>query len=105
MILMSGAELPVRAIREMIASAINIIIHTARLSDGSRKIMQISEMTGMLDEMHIGLKDVFNFRQTGVTPEGKVLGDFRPSGYLPSFLEDFKVRGINISEEIFKPSV
>jgi len=54
MILMSGVELPIRAIREMIASAINLVVHTARLSDGSRKIMQITEMTGMLDEIHVG---------------------------------------------------
>ncbi len=101
MILMSGAELPVRAIREMIASAINIIIHTARLSDGSRKVMQITEMTGMLDEMHIGLKDIFAFKQTGVSNEGKVMGDFRPTGYIPSFMEELKVRGISVSDDIF----
>ena len=102
MILMSGTELPVRAIREMIASAVNIIVHTARLSDGSRKILQITEMTGMLDEMHIGSKDIFIFKQTGVSDEGKVMGDFRPTGYIPSFIEDLKMRGILISEDIFK---
>ena len=102
MILMSGAELPVRAIREMIASAINIIVHTARLSDGSRRVMQITEMTGMLDEMHIGLKDIFAFKQTGIDSEGKVLGGFHPTGYMPSFLEDLRVRGIPISPDIFK---
>ncbi|MFA4889694.1 MAG: ATPase, T2SS/T4P/T4SS family [Candidatus Omnitrophota bacterium] len=103
MILMSGAELPVRAIREMIASAIHIIIHTARLSDGSRKVLQISEMTGMLDEMHIGSKDIFNFKQSGVSLEGKVLGQFTPTGYIPSFMQDLIIRGIKISEDIFKP--
>jgi pilus assembly protein CpaF len=90
MILMSGLELPVRAIREMIASAINIIIHTARLSDGSRKVMQITEITGMLDEMHIGLKDIFIFKQIGINHEGKVLGEFKPTGYIPSFFEDLR---------------
>jgi pilus assembly protein CpaF len=105
MILMTGAELPVRAIREMIASAINIIIHTARLSDGSRKIMQISEMTGMLDEMHIGLKDIFIFKQTGINSDGKVLGVFKPTGYIPTFLEDLNTRGISISSDIFNPSL
>jgi septum site-determining protein MinD len=104
MILMSGSELPVRAIREMIASAINIIIHTARLSDGSRRVMQITEMTGMLDEMHIGLKDIFIFKQTGVSSEGKVIGDFGPTGYIPSFMEELKVRGIAVSDDIFKLS-
>lgn len=102
MILMSGAELPIRAIREMISSAVDIIIHTARLSDGSRKIMQITEITGMIDEMHIGLKDIFIFKQTGVTPEGKVIGHFQATGYIPTFFKEMKVRGIPLAEEIFK---
>ena len=106
MILMSGTELPVRAIREMIASAIHVIVHTARLSDGSRKVLQITEVTGMLDEMHIGLKDIFAFRQTGIEPNtGKVLGVFEPTGYIPVFLQDFKARGIPVSDDIFKKPV
>lgn len=105
MILMSGAELPVRAIREMIGAAINVIIHTARLSDGSRKVTQITELTGMIDEIHIGLKDIFAFRQTGVNAEGKVLGISQPSGYIPSFLGEMKIRGIPISEDVFKTTV
>ena len=102
MILMSGVELPIRAIREMIASAIDMIVHTARLSDGSRKIVQITEVVGMADEVHINLKDIFLFRQTGVDNHGNVLGDFKSTGYLPSFLEDIKVKGIALSEDIFK---
>jgi septum site-determining protein MinD len=102
MILMSGVELPIRAIREMIASAVHIIVHTARLSDGSRKIMQITEITGMLDELHIGLKDIFSFVQTGIDEEGKVLGSFKPTGYIPSFFEELKTRGIALPESIFK---
>jgi septum site-determining protein MinD len=102
MILMSGVELPMRAIREMIASAIHLIIHTARLSDGSRRVMQITEVTGMLDEMHIGLQDVFMFKQTGINSEGKVLGNFQATGYMPSFIEEIKKRGIVLPESIFK---
>jgi pilus assembly protein CpaF len=102
MILMSDIELPLRAIREMIASAIDIIVHTARLSDGSRKITQITEVCGMLDETHINLKDIFVFQQTGLDNQGKVLGEFKPTGYLPSFYPELKVRGINLPEEIFK---
>jgi len=102
MILMSGTELPIRAIREMISSAIDLIVHTARLFDGSRKIIQITEVTGMLDEIHIGLKDIFIFKQFGIDDKGDVLGDFLTTGYIPSFLEDIKVRGIPLSEEIFK---
>ncbi len=102
MILMSGAELPIRAIREMISSAIHIIIHTSRLSDGSRKVMQISELTGMLDDVHIGLKDIFIFKQTGIDEKGSCLGSFQPTGYIPTFVEDFKVRGISFSPDMFK---
>jgi len=102
MILMSGIEVPLRAIREMIASAINIIVHTARLSDGSRKIMQITEVAGMLDELHIGLKDIFVFSQTGVDKQGKIQGAFHPTGTLPTFIEDIRKRGIPLSEDIFK---
>jgi len=102
MILMAGIELPIRAIREMIASAINVIIHTARLPDGTRKIMQITEVAGMKDEMHIDLRDIFVFRQTGVDSQANVLGDFQPTGYVPSFIEEFKIKGIALPEDIFK---
>ncbi len=102
MILMSGFDLPIRAIREMIASAIDIIVHTSRLSDGSRKIIQISEIAGMIDETHISLKDIFVFKQTGVDQKGNVIGQFRATGYLPSFMEEMRVRGIPLSEDIFR---
>ncbi|MEK6654343.1 MAG: CpaF family protein, partial [Thermodesulfobacteriota bacterium] len=88
MILMAGVELPIRVIREMIASAVDVIVHTARLSDGSRKVTQITEITGMKDEMHIGLQDIFSFRQTGIDSQGKVLGNFEPSGFIPTFIEE-----------------
>ncbi|HOX54306.1 MAG: CpaF family protein [Candidatus Omnitrophica bacterium] len=102
MILMSGVELPVRAIREMIASAVDLIVHTARLTDGSRKIIQITEIAGMLDEMHINLKDIFSFMQKGVDPSGRVLGEFKPTGYIPTFYQDIRIRGIDLPETIFK---
>ena len=101
MILMSGIELPIRAIREMIGSAIDLIIHTARLSDGTRKITQISEIAGMKDEIHIEMHDIFVFKQTGTDSAGNVLGSFIPTGYIPSFLGDIKIRGIPLSESIF----
>ncbi|TRZ94079.1 pilus assembly protein TadA [bacterium] len=104
MILMSGIELPVRAIREMIASAVDVIVHTARLSDGSRKIMAISEIAGMKDELHINLNDIFVFKQTGIGAQGKVQGYFTATGYLPSFLDEIRIRGVQISDDIFKPS-
>jgi len=102
MILMSGVELPIRAIREMIASAIHMIIHTARLSDGSRKILQITEVCGMKDESHIDLRDIFIFKQTGMDKEHNVLGDFQATGYVPSFINEFRIKGIPLPEDIFR---
>jgi pilus assembly protein CpaF len=104
MILMSKIELPIRAIREMIASAIDMIVHTARLSDGTRKVMQITEIKGMKDDIHVNLQDVFMFRQTGIDKEGNVLGGFVSTGYIPSFVEDIKRRGIILRDGIFKAS-
>jgi len=102
MILMSGVELPMRAIREMIASAVNLIVHTARLSDGSRKITQITEITGMKDEVHIDLQDIFVFKQTGIDAQNKVLGSFQATGHKPTFLEEIKVQGLTFGDNIFQ---
>jgi septum site-determining protein MinD len=104
MILMSGIELPIRAIREMIASAIDMIVHTARLSDGTRKIVQVSEVMGMKDEIHVNLEDIFVFNQTGIGKEGRILGEFQATGYIPSFLKEIRIKGIPISDSIFKAS-
>jgi len=103
MILMSGVDLPIRSIREMTASAVDVIVHTTRLSDGSRKIVQISELAGMQDETHIALKDVFVFKQTGTDSHYKVLGNFQATGYIPTFISDIQIKGISLSEGIFAP--
>lgn len=103
LILMGGIEIPLRAIREMIASAIDMVVHTSRLPDGSRKVVQISEVTGMVDDMHIGLADIFTYKQTGMSDKGKVEGYFTPTGTVPSFFDDLRKRGINLTEDIFKP--
>jgi pilus assembly protein CpaF len=104
MILMSGVELPVRAIREMIASAVDVIVHTARLFDGSRKVMAISEVCGMKDELHIDIQDIFVFKQTGLGENSKILGSHMATGYIPTFFKEIKIRGISLSESIFKKS-
>ena len=103
MILMSGVDLPIRSIREMVSSALDLIVHVDRLSDGSRKVVQVTEVVGMLDDMHINLKDIFNFRQTGVDAEGGVIGEFTSLGYIPSFYEEIRSRGIDLPREIFVP--
>ncbi|MFH1771290.1 MAG: ATPase, T2SS/T4P/T4SS family [Candidatus Omnitrophota bacterium] len=101
MILMSGIELPVRSIREMIASALDLIVQTERLSDGSRKVVAVTEVVGMLDETHINLQDIFYYRQTGVDDKGKVKGYFTSLGYIPTFYDEIRARGIDLPREVF----
>jgi len=103
MILMSGVELPIRAIREMISSAIHLIVHVARMSDGSRKVIQIAEVCGMLDETHVNIQDVFVHRQTGVATGGAVEGYFTALGYIPTFYEEMVAQGLKLPREIFVP--
>ncbi len=103
MVLMSGMDLPSRAIREQIASAIDVIVHESRLSDGSRKVTCISEVVG-LEGNQITMQDLFEFRQTGLGSGGKVQGVFRPTGAMPTFYEDLAPRGIHLDPAIFHPS-
>lgn len=102
MVLMSGMELPSRAIREQIASAVDIIIHESRLSDGSRKVVAISEVTG-LEGQQIVMQDIFAFRQSGVDEHGKVMGAFKPTGAVPTFYEQFRSRGLRLDAAMFDP--
>jgi len=101
LVLMSGMELPVRAIREQIGSAISIIIQQARFSDGSRKITHITEVTGLEGDI-ITTGDIFRYEQKGIDENGKVIGEFRPTGVIPTFLREAKSHGISFSMEIFK---
>ena len=103
MVLMSGMELPSRAIREQIASAVDIIIHESRLSDGSRKVVAISEVTG-LEGQQIVMQDIFTFRQTGVDEHGHVTGTFGPTGAMPTFYEHLRSRGLRLDPAMFDPS-
>ncbi|MFC1546755.1 ATPase, T2SS/T4P/T4SS family [bacterium] len=103
MVLMSGAELPIRVIRGYIASAVHYIVQIARLQDGSRKVLSVSELTGMDEQsMKIGIEHVFVYKRTGVDADGKVLGHYEPTGYIPSCVEEFKLRGIELNMDIFK---
>ncbi|MBE6395441.1 MAG: FHA domain-containing protein [Lentisphaerae bacterium] len=102
MVLMSGMELPSRAIREQIASAVDIIIHESRLADGSRKVTAITEVTGM-EGQNIVMQDIFAFRQSGVDENGRIVGEFRPTGAMPTFFDTLKSRGMNLDPGIFQP--
>ena len=103
MVLMSGMELPSRAIREQIASAVDVIIHESRLSDGSRKVVAISEVTG-LEGQNVVMQDIFTFRQSGVDEQGRVHGVFRPTGAVPTFYEHLKSRGLRLDPAMFDPN-
>jgi len=100
MSLMSGLDLPARAIRDQIASAVHLIIQQARLADGSRRITHISEVLG-LGEQGFEVADIFVFKQSGLTPEGKVIGQFVPTGNVPRFVDKLSRRGITLPREIF----
>lgn len=102
MVLMSGMELPSRAIREQIASAVDIVIHESRLSDGSRKVVAISEVTG-LEGNQIVMQEIFAFRQTGVDANGKILGKMTPCGAIPTWYDQLAGRGISCDPAMFDP--
>jgi pilus assembly protein CpaF len=99
LVLMAGFDLPVRAIRAQITSAINVIVHLERLRDGSRKVVQISEVTGMEEDV-ITMQDVFRFIRTGLDGEGRVIGRFAPSGIRPRILDRLEELGQEIPSEI-----
>ncbi|HSO35311.1 MAG TPA: ATPase, T2SS/T4P/T4SS family [Labilithrix sp.] len=95
LVLMAGLELPMRAIREQIASSVHLIVQQSRLSDGSRKVTAISEIIGIDRESNeIEMRPIFEFIRTGTGDKGKVEGEFRATGYLPSFLPTFIVMGL-----------
>jgi pilus assembly protein CpaF len=99
MVLMAGMDLPLRAIREQISSAVDLIVHQNRLKDGTRKIVNITEVQGMEGDV-IVMQDVFVFEQTGVN-EGKIQGRLKPTGIRPHFVERFEVAGIHLPPNIF----
>ncbi len=100
MCMQTGADLPIFAIREMISSAVNMIVQLSRFSDGSRKVTYITEMHGQKDG-EIQSTDLFRYVQTGVDENGKVQGLFAPTGNLPTFYEEFAAKGQPVEEEVF----
>jgi len=100
MVMMAGMELPVRAIREQIAAAVDVIVQQSRLRDGSRKITHITEVQGMEGDVVV-LQDIFVYEQTGVDENGKLIGHFRPTGIRPKFMNKFEAAGIKLPEDTF----
>src|SRR5437016_2309339 len=101
MVLMSGMELPVRAIREQIASAVHLVIQQTRFADGSRRVTAISEISGMETEV-ITMQDIFQFQQEGFDDRGAVVGRFVPTGFVPRFYDDLQRRGIPVDMVLFR---
>lgn len=100
MVLMAGTALPVKAIREQIASAVQVIVQQGRLRDGSRKITHITEVQGMEGEVVV-LQDIFRFEQRGVDANGKIIGEMRPTGLRPKFMTTLSAQGISFPKDLF----
>lgn len=99
MAMMSGMELPVRAIREQVSSAIDLVVHQERMRDGTRKVVNITEVSGMEGDV-ITMTDVFLFEQSGYE-NNKVIGRLRPTGLRPKFIDKIETSGIHLPASIF----
>jgi pilus assembly protein CpaF len=103
MALMSNLNLPDRAIRQQIASAVSVIVQIARLSDGKRRITHVTEITGMTGEV-VAMQDIFVFDKLGIDAGGRVLGRFRATGVSPKFADRLKASGIILPPTVFEHS-
>jgi pilus assembly protein CpaF len=102
MVGMSGIDIPTRSIRAQIASAIHVVVQVARLADGRRRLLSLSELTGMEGDV-ITMQDIFTFRQTGVSADGSVVGRFQATGIRPRFLDQVLSHGRALSPDLFRP--
>ncbi|OGN94358.1 MAG: type II secretion system protein E [Chloroflexi bacterium RBG_13_50_21] len=102
MVLMAGMELPLKVIRQQIASAVDLVVHQSRLKNGPRKVTAISEVAGMEGDT-IVMTDIFKFEQTGISPTGEILGQFKPTGIRPMFSPRLEAVGYRLSAELFSP--
>jgi len=101
LVLMSGMDLPTRAIREQIANSVNIIVQQSRFSDGSRRVTYISEVVGMDDDGFVHIEDIYRYKQTGINEKNKVVGYHLATGYLPTFVQEFIVMGLATADDFF----
>jgi len=100
MVMMASQHVPDKVIRQQLASAINIVVHCSRMSDGTRKVTGISEVTGVEHDL-VEMQDIFEFERSGISPRGKVIGRFRGTGARPVCLDRLKAYGIHLSASIF----
>jgi pilus assembly protein CpaF len=101
MVAMASLNLNERAVRQQISAAIGLVVQIARMSDGSRRVINLSEITGMEGDV-VTMQDIFSFARRGIGPNGKVVGTFRPSGIRPKFLAKLQVAGIVLPQELFE---
>src|SRR6185295_18656365 len=97
---MAGLEVPVLAIREQMASALHLIIQLQRFTDGVRRIVRVTEVTGIQGQT-VSLQDIFTFEQRGLDAEGKIVGEYRPTGLRPSFSEILAAQGCELEPGLF----
>jgi pilus assembly protein CpaF len=100
MVMMAGMDLPLRAIREQVASAIDLVVHMERMKDGTRRVIKVTEVQGMEGDT-IVLQDLFKFESLGLT-NGRVMGQLRATGLRPMFTEKFELNGVPLPMEIFE---
>jgi pilus assembly protein CpaF len=100
MVAMANMNLPERSVKQQIAAAINIVVQCSRMSDGSRKVTSVAEITGM-EENVISMQEIFTFKKRGIGADGKVIGVFQPTRIRPRFLETLRVAGIVFPQSIF----
>jgi pilus assembly protein CpaF len=101
MVSMTGLDIPQRAVRSQIASAIDVVIQVSRLSDGRRRLLSLQEITGMEGEM-VTMQEIYRFDRKGIDPEGNVIGQIIPTGLRPSFAEKLQMSGIDLGRELFE---
>ncbi|MHB2025195.1 MAG: ATPase, T2SS/T4P/T4SS family [Elusimicrobiota bacterium] len=101
MCLMAGSELPMSVLVEMISSAVNLFVQLTRFSDGKRRVTYITEVTGK-DGLQISMRDIFRFHQTTVNEQGQSIGYFSGCGYIPTFHDEFKLKGLEVSQSIYR---
>jgi pilus assembly protein CpaF len=103
MVAMAGIEMPLKAVRNQIASAVNLIVQASRLQDGSRRMVSITEITGMEGDV-ISMQEIFRYQRTGLTPDNKIIGHFTATGVRSHFSERFKMWGYDLPPTLFEPT-
>jgi pilus assembly protein CpaF len=101
MVAMANFNLADKAVRQQVVSAIGVVVQISRMSDGTRRVVNIAEITGMEGDM-VTMQDIFTFVRRGVGPTGRVIGSFRPSGIRPKFMEKLRLAGQNLPQELFE---